>query len=66
MIYWSAAAFFAGIVIGYIVSSLFEDLNNSYKRHEEYLEATRKSLEKAIVESGIAQEILENKSEEDK
>jgi len=66
MIYLSAAAFFTGITIGYLVSALIEDMNKSFKRHEEYLEATRKTLEKAIVESGIAEEILERKFEEDK
>ena len=66
MIYLIPAAFFTGIAIGYIVAALIEDTNKAFKRHEEYLEATRKSLEKVIIESGLAQEVLERKSEEDK
>ena len=44
MIYLIPAAFFTGIAIGYIVAALIEDTNKTFKRHEEYLEATRKSF----------------------
>ena len=65
MIYLGSIAFLVGIVLGFLISLALENVKNSFSRHEAHLEATRKSLEKAIIESGLAEEIMERKQQEE-
>ena len=62
MIYFVAGTYF---VIGFGLGYALGILREISERNEKHLEETRKSLEKLLVESRIADEILERKSEED-
>tara|TARA_B000000557_G_C20740213_1_gene428235 strand:- start:539 stop:703 length:165 start_codon:yes stop_codon:yes gene_type:complete len=53
MSYFTITSFFvAGIIVGLVIGYILN--------RKEYLTQSRKSLEKAIVESGIANKIIDN------
>ena len=66
MIYISVGVFIAGLALGYIIAEMFDNINSAFKRHEAYLEETRKALEEIMINSGLAEQALEKKQEEDK
>ena len=66
MIYLAAGAYFvAGVALGYAIGAIHDTLNQLSEQHSRNLEETRKSLETLLVQSRIADEILERKNEED-
>ena len=66
MIYLAAGVyFFAGLALGYIIGVINDTINQLSEQHSRALEESRKSLETLLVQSRIADEILERKNEED-
>ena len=65
MIYFAALAFLIGTLLGLLIGLAFENIKDSCSRHEAHLETTRKSLEKAFIESGLAEEIMDRKQQEE-
>lgn len=56
MVYVSVAVFVAGLALGYIIAEMFDNINTAFKRHEAYLEETRKALEEIMINSNVAEE----------
>ena len=66
MIYYAAIAyFFVGLALGYTIGVFHDTLNQLQDQNARHIEETRKSLETLLVQSQIADEILERKVEEE-